>query len=93
MRERLRFVALCCLACAALYPTAVLAAEVNLNEASIDSVYKVEGKKDLFRSTNFYLGGQPNLETLQWLKAQGVTTIVNLRSEKENKEFADMAFN
>jgi uncharacterized protein (TIGR01244 family) len=92
MRGRLRFVALLCFAWAALYPAAVRAAETNLNEAPIDSIHKVEGRKDLFRSTNFYFGGQSNLETLRWLKSEGVTTIVNLRSDKENKEFADMAF-
>ena len=92
MREKLRFLALCCFACAALYPAAALAAAANLNEAPIDSIHKVEGKKDLFRSTNYYFGGQSNLETLRWLKAEGVTTIVNLRSDKENKEFADTAF-
>ncbi len=61
--------------------------------APIDSVYKVEGKKDLFRSTNFYFGGQPTLETLRWLKSEGVTLVVNLRSAKENKDFAETAFN
>jgi protein tyrosine phosphatase (PTP) superfamily phosphohydrolase (DUF442 family) len=75
-----------------LWPLAACAFEGSLNEAPIDSVYRVEGRKDLFRSTNFYFGGQPNLETLRWLKTQGVTTIINLRSEKENKDFAETAF-
>ena len=47
----------------ALSPVAALAFEGPLSAAPIDSVYKVEGKKDLFRSTNFYFGGQPTLET------------------------------
>ena len=76
-----------------LSPLAALAFEGSLNEAPIDSVYKVEGKKDLYRSTNFYFGGQPNLETMRWLKSEGVTMVVNLRSEKENKDFAETAFN
>jgi len=76
-----------------LSPLAALAIEGSLNEAPIDSVYKVEGKKDLYRSTNFYFGGQPNLETMRWLKSEGVTMVVNLRSEKENKDFAETAFN
>jgi uncharacterized protein (TIGR01244 family) len=81
-------------ACAgALAPVAARAFEGPLSAAPIDSVYKVEGKKDLFRSTNFYFGGQPTLETLRWLKAEGVTLVVNVRSEKENKDFAETAFN
>ncbi len=81
------------IAVCALAPVAALAFEGPLSAAPIDSVYKVEGKKDLFRSTNFYFGGQPTLETLRWLKSEGVTLIVNTRSEKENKDFAETAFN
>ena len=81
-------------ACAvALSPVAAMAAEGGLGAAPIDSVYKVEGKKDLFRSTNYYFGGQPTLEILRWLKSEGVTLVVNLRSGKENKDFAETAFN
>jgi protein tyrosine phosphatase (PTP) superfamily phosphohydrolase (DUF442 family) len=77
----------------AISPVAAAAFEGPLSAAPIDSVYKVEGKKDCFRSTNFYFGGQPTLETLRWLKSEGVTLVVNLRSEKENKDFAETAFN
>jgi protein tyrosine phosphatase (PTP) superfamily phosphohydrolase (DUF442 family) len=77
----------------ALSPVAAMAFEGPLSAAPIDSVYKVEGKKDLFRSTNFYFGGQPTLETLRWLKSEGVTLVVNLRSGKENKDFVETAFN
>jgi len=45
------------------------------------------------KSTSFYFGGQPTLETLRWLKPEGVTLVVNLRSEKENEDFAEAAFN
>jgi protein tyrosine phosphatase (PTP) superfamily phosphohydrolase (DUF442 family) len=77
----------------ALCPAVAFAGDGSLGTAPIDSVYKVEGKKDLFRSTNYYFGGQPTLETLRWLKSEGVTLVVNLRSEKENKDFAETAFN
>ena len=63
------------------------------SEGSIgDRVIKVEGIKDLFQTGDFYIGGQPNLETLRLLKTQGVTLVVNLRTEAENKEFAVAAF-
>jgi len=48
--------------------------------------------KNLFRFQNFYLGGQPTLETLQWMKSHGVSKIVNLRSERENNDFSGTAF-
>ena len=76
-----------------LSPAVALAFEGPLSAAPIDSVYKVEGKKDLFRSTNFHFGGQPTLEILRWLKSEGVTLVVNVRSTKENKDFAETAFN
>lgn len=91
MSKCIRFGSVVALGCLLLVPLA--AAAGSLNEAAIDSVYKVDGKKDLFRSTSFYFGGQPTLETLQWLKSEGVTTVINLRSDKETKEFAETAFN
>ena len=36
--------------------------------------------------------GQPNLETLEWLKTQDVDLIINLRSEDENDEFSESSF-
>lgn len=93
MKQGVCLIALLVAGAVVLSPLAALAFEGSLNEAPIDSVYKVEGKKDLFRSTNFYFGGQPNLETMRWLKSEGVTLVVNLRSEKENKDFAETAFN
>lgn len=93
MRQGICPAAIALLVCIVLYPLAASAFEGALNEAPIDSVFKVEGRKDFFRSTNFYFSGQPNLETLRWLKSEGVTVVVNLRSEKENKEFAEASFN
>ena len=93
MKKGICSIAIALFGCTVLYPLAALALEGTLNEAPIDSVFKVEGKKDLFKSTNFYFGGQPNLETLRWLKSEGVTVVINLRSEKENKEFAESSFN
>ena len=93
MKKGICSIAIALFWCILLYPLAALALEGTLNEAPIDSVFKVEGKTDLFKSTNFYFGGQPNLETLRWLKSEGVTVVINLRSEKENKEFAESSFN
>ena len=58
-----------------------------------DSVEVIEDYQNLFRYGNFYLSGQPTLELLRWLKSQGVTKIINLRSEEENRTFAKEAYN
>jgi len=93
MKKTLCSMAIALLACVLLQPLAAWGSGGTLNEAPVDSVFKVEGKKDLFKSTHFYFGGQPTLETLQWLKSEGVTTVINIRSEKENKEFTESSFN
>jgi protein tyrosine phosphatase (PTP) superfamily phosphohydrolase (DUF442 family) len=58
-----------------------------------NTVQIIEGYSTLFRYQNFYLGGQPTIEELRWLKLQGVTRIINLRSEEENKVYSDYAYN
>jgi protein tyrosine phosphatase (PTP) superfamily phosphohydrolase (DUF442 family) len=58
-----------------------------------NSVQIIEGYSNLYRYQNFYLGGQPTIEELRWLKLQGVTKIINLRSEEENKVYSDYAYN
>ena len=63
------------------------------NIGSTERVEVINDFKNLFRYQNFYIGGQPTLEALQWLKSQGVIKIVNLRSEKENIEYSESAYN
>jgi len=62
-------------------------------DPALRTAVKVEGFKDLFRTGEFFIAGQPTLEELRWLKSAGVTLVVNIRTEAENKEFAAMAFN
>ena len=68
----------------------------NLNaQELIGNGGNVEVIKDfinLYHYQNFYISGQPTLEALQWLKAQGVKKIINLRTEKENIEYAEIAY-
>ena len=61
--------------------------------ASWDSVETIPGFKSIYRYQNFYLGSQPTYEALQWLKSKDVGIIINLRSEKENKDFSAVSFN
>jgi protein tyrosine phosphatase (PTP) superfamily phosphohydrolase (DUF442 family) len=58
-----------------------------------DSVEVITEFRNLYRYQNYFLGGQPTYEMLQWLKSQGVTKIINLRTERENSEFAAGSFN
>jgi protein tyrosine phosphatase (PTP) superfamily phosphohydrolase (DUF442 family) len=68
----------------------------NLNAQDIPdtggNVEVIRDFKNLFHYQNFYISGQPTLEALQWLKARGVKKIVNLRTEKENTEYAELAY-
>ena len=60
--------------------------------AKTDMVEVIKDFNYLYRYQNSYLGGQPTLEALKWLKSQGVNKIVNLRTEDENNEFTASAF-
>ena len=64
-----------------------------INRVLEDSVEVIEDFEKLYHSGDFYFGGQPSLETLQWLKTQGVETVINLRSESEIEKFTKTGFN
>jgi protein tyrosine phosphatase (PTP) superfamily phosphohydrolase (DUF442 family) len=71
--------------------TASLGAQVN--PVRKDTVEVINDFKNLYHYQNYYIGGQPAYETLQWLYSRGVHVIINLRSEKENADFTSGAFN
>ena len=58
-----------------------------------DSVEIIKEFKGAFKYQNYYLSAQPSLEALRWYKSQGASTIINLRTEKENQDFTANAFN
>lgn len=58
-----------------------------------DTFEAIKGFRNLYRYENYYLSGQPSYEALQWLRSRGVNTIINLRSAKENQDFAEASFN
>ena len=55
-------------------------------------VEKIKKFDYLYRYQNLYLGGQPTEEELRWLKAEGVTRIINFRTAEEINEFTDSDF-
>jgi uncharacterized protein (TIGR01244 family) len=63
------------------------------NDVKSNEVEIIEDFKNLHRYQNFYLGGQPTLEQLNWLKSKNVKIIINLRSDDENNSFTGDAFN
>jgi len=66
----------------------------NYGDKEIPKVQKLdEIAPDLFQSKNMFFSGQPNWDTLDWLKKQGVDLVINLRSESENNSFSETAFN
>ncbi len=71
----------------------VFEAFTQVHGSRTDSVEVIQDFRNLFRYRNFYLSGQPAYETLLWLKERGTHTIINLRTENENNEFAEGAFN
>ena len=63
------------------------------NTGKIDSVKVIKDFRNLYRYHDFYIAGQPTLEELQWLRSRGVNKIINLRTENENTEFTESAYN
>jgi len=60
--------------------------------APVPPVEEIGRYNVLYRFGNFFVGGQPSLEELRWLREQGVTAIVNLRTEREMAEYARHAY-
>lgn len=58
-----------------------------------DTVKVIKDFKVLYQYHDFFLAGQPSIEALKWLKDEGVTKIINLRSESENEDFTGYAYN
>lgn len=58
-----------------------------------DSVKIIKEFDYIYVSGDFYLAGQPTLEEFEYLQKEGVKTVINLRSESENEEFNNEAFN
>ena len=78
--------------CTSVYSSPFLN-RISKKEKEMLQVEKLDRASNLFKSENLFFSGQPNLETLEWLQSQGVNTVINLRSEGENEDFAESAFN
>ena len=59
----------------------------------LDDVIEIEDFEDLYKSGDFYMGGQPSYDMLKWLKSENVSLVINLRTKDENKRFTKSSFN
>ncbi len=71
-----------------LFGSGIMAQDENvppptLNTAPIQNPTPVTDHGILFRAGNFFFGGQPDEAALKWLAADGVTLVINLRTDPE----------
>jgi protein tyrosine phosphatase (PTP) superfamily phosphohydrolase (DUF442 family) len=55
-------------------------------------VETIDSFDNLYRYGEYYIAGQPSLEAFQWLREEGVTRVINLRTHDENEEFTSSSF-
>lgn len=70
-----------------------VAQSINDHDFCPDSLFLINEEINLYRCCDFYLGGQPPIEALEYLKAEGVKTVINLRSGEEMEKFTKYGFN
>lgn len=87
------FYALFFLSFLVLYCSPSSANSESSKKKEIPKVEKLDRAPNLFKSENMFFSGQPSLETFEWLDSQGVDLVINLRTESENEDFAESAFN
>jgi protein tyrosine phosphatase (PTP) superfamily phosphohydrolase (DUF442 family) len=81
-------------------PTMLITALISLlhiglhaqNRAPEVEVETLEDFDNLYRYRDYYIAGQPSLDALKWLQSEGVTGVINLRSEGENEDFRVSSF-
>jgi protein tyrosine phosphatase (PTP) superfamily phosphohydrolase (DUF442 family) len=62
------------------------------NELKKQEVETIGEFQNLFHYQQYYIAGQPSLDALKWLRSQGVSKVINLRSETENEDFKASSF-
>ena len=64
--------------------------EIKANDESVEVIKIVN---TIYHYDNIYLGGQPTLEELEGLRSKGISKIINLRTDEENRQFTESAYN
>ena len=57
--------------------------ESFLKDAKIETPEPVKDKEDFFAAGAFYFAGQPDEGTFKWLASEGVSVVINLRTDEE----------
>jgi len=63
------------------------------NKLKGDPIETISEYGAMYQSGDFYFGGQPNLAALKWIREEGVSLVINLRSQSEIDKFTKGAFN
>ncbi len=53
---------------------------------SPDSIVEIDQHEDLIRYGDIFISGQPSESLFTWFESEGVTQVVNLRTQKENRK-------
>lgn len=90
MKNHLAFVFICIVILAFCDQSCTSTTKTTSQVFGVDTPVVVQNRKDLFQAGRFYFGGQPDEETFRWLAGEGVTLVINIRTneemEKHNKE-------
>lgn len=68
---------------------AILNTEID---KSFTTVEKIDSIPHFYKSNNLFFSRQPNLQTLELVKNEGVDVVINLRSDEEMEDFAKTSF-
>ena len=71
----------------------VISKSVSNEKPIIDSVQVIKQFKGIYKAGDYYFGGQPTLEVVNWLKSENISLFINLRTKEENEKFTNTAFN
>jgi uncharacterized protein (TIGR01244 family) len=63
--------------------------EPFLEIAKIETPEPVKDKKDFFAAGVFYFAGQPDEDTFKWLASEGVSVVINLRTDEEMEKLKE----
>ncbi len=64
----------------------------NFLDLSIESPVLIDSSVFLYQAGDFFLGGQPEMKTLDTLVSMGVSLIINIRTEQEVMELKSSGF-
>jgi uncharacterized protein (TIGR01244 family) len=83
MKYAITIMLLTAVVCAALPLAGAHSGTISLHEAEIVTPHAVAGKKSTWEGGRFFFSGQPDSAAFHWFADQGVTLVINTRSDAE----------